>query len=142
MILGVAGGMPGDARWYLGLRFGGRKVAEAGGGSGLITEGVLMGGASSSARSGDSKSQTTPCFVQFPHLGCTSSHFIRRLRQQTYSVTVRDAVVGGHLGTKGDEELETRQRESHTLILRTLHLLHPARDFLCDLRGGMTTKKV
>jgi len=94
------GGIPGDVRCLCALE----ACAGTGcgvGGMGLGAAGVEAE-ASSSATSADSKSHTTPCFMQLPHLGWTSSH----------------------------------------LILRTLHLRQPARDFLCDLRGGMAASIV
>lgn len=60
-----------------------------------------------------SKSQDTPCLVQFPHTGCTSSHCTPVKTKKSY------------------------YGKAITLIFLFLHRWQPALDFLCDLLGGI-----
>ena len=63
-----------------------------------------------------SKSHETPCFAQFPHTGCISSHCKAKML---------------------DKRTAWRYRGFLTLIFRFLHLWQPAFDFLCDRLGGI-----
>lgn len=88
----------------------------------------------------------TPCFEQFPQRGWTSSHYTTRRWIASVSC------ISGHRrywpGVPRRKDMGACPfpfRSNFffinlfflTLILRFLHRRHPARDFLCDLLGGI-----
>lgn len=99
-------------------------------GSAMVAVGEII----FSKTSGLPKSQRTPCLAQFPHRGWTSSHYSAMVSRWCFLHTF---LVSCHLAASVPTITSPPRQQTHTLIFRFLHLRQPARDFLCDLRGGI-----